>query len=61
MSIRQIILTGLVNGLSTAQIAEQLKAQHPTSAAATKSAKHIAYYRCQIKKGIVKNLPAKTA
>ena len=60
MSIRQIILRGLVNGLTTPQITEQLKQLHPDSAAASKSAKHIAYYRCQIKQGVIKNLPEPT-
>jgi hypothetical protein len=50
-SIRSIILSGLRDKLSTNEIAEQIKLHHPESAAAAKSSKHIAYYRCLEKKG----------
>jgi hypothetical protein len=49
-SIRQTIIGGLKMGLSTAEIAEQVKAIAPNSAAAAKSSAHIAWYRNQLKK-----------
>lgn len=49
-SIRQIILTGLAEGRNTPSIAAVIKQYHPDSAAATKSSKHIAYYRSLLKK-----------
>jgi len=58
-SIRQIIRTGLLAGESTKEIAAKVIAAHPTSAAATKSVKHIAWYRATMKKA--GELPTKTA
>jgi hypothetical protein len=49
-SIRQCIRGGLLNGKNTAEIAAELKAHFPTSAAAAKSVKHIAYYRAEMVK-----------
>jgi hypothetical protein len=49
-SIRQIIRRGLLNGMTTKQIETELKALHPTSAAAAKASKHIAFYRCEMVK-----------
>lgn len=49
-SIRQIILTGLMAGQSTKEIAALVVAAHPDSAAAKKSVKHIAWYRAWLKK-----------
>jgi hypothetical protein len=50
-SIRSIILSGLRDKKSTNEIAAEVKLHHPDSAAAAKSSKHIAYYRCLEKKG----------
>jgi hypothetical protein len=49
-SIRQIIRQGLLGGMTTTQIAAELKLHHPHSAAAAKASKHIAFYRCQMVK-----------
>lgn len=49
-SIRQIIRRGLLARKSTNEIAAEVKALHPTSMAAAKSVKHIAYYRCLMRK-----------
>jgi hypothetical protein len=52
-SIRQIILTGLLAGESTKDIAAKVQTAHPTSAAAAKSVKHIAWYRAWLKRNPV--------
>ena len=49
-SIRQICLTGIAAGRSTADIAAEVIAAHPTSMAAQKSKVHIAWYRTRAKK-----------
>lgn len=49
-SIRQIVRTMLLGGSDTKTIAAVLLDRFPTSAAAAKSVKHIAYYRAQLKK-----------
>ena len=49
-SIRQTIRTMLQAGASTKEIAAVLAEKFPTSAAAAKSVKHIAYYRAELKK-----------
>lgn len=49
-SIRSIIRNGLLNGLNTAQIGAELKRLHPTSAAAAKVSKHVAFYRAEMVK-----------
>ena len=54
VSIRQIVLRGLKEKRSTASIAAVIQELHPDSAAARKSAKHIAWYRGMVKKGAIK-------
>lgn len=49
-SIRQMVCTALLNGETTEQITEKIKAAHPNSAAAAKSVKHIAWYRADLRK-----------
>jgi hypothetical protein len=49
-SIRQIIRTGLIAGKTTKEIGAQLVEKHPTSMAAAKIVKHVAWYRAQMKK-----------
>lgn len=49
-SIRQICMTGILAGKSTKEIAAEIQAAHPASAAAAKSAKHIAWYKATMKK-----------
>lgn len=49
-SIRAICLMGIANGLNTPSIAATIKKYHPTSMAAEKASKHIAYYRSWAKK-----------
>lgn len=49
-SIRQIVMNGLLAGKSTKDIAALVMAEHPNSAAATKSVKHIAWYRARMRK-----------
>lgn len=49
-SIRQTIRRGILAGTSTADITAVLKANFPNSMAAQKPAKHIAHYRCLLKK-----------
>lgn len=49
-SIRQICLAGFIAGDSRAVIADRIKAAHPTSMAAQKSAKHIAWHYGDMKK-----------
>jgi len=53
-SIRQIVLRGLKEKRSTASMAAVIQELHPDSAAAKKSAKHIAWYRGMVKKGAIK-------
>lgn len=53
-SIRQICLQGIAAGMSTKDIAAIIVAEYPDSAAAHKSAKHIAWYRAWVKKNPVK-------
>lgn len=50
ISIRQLVIGMIQEGHSTKVIAERIKAIHPTSMAAEKSTKHIAWYRAQLKK-----------
>ena len=57
-SIRQLIITGIMAGKPTKEIAEAVQAAHPESAAAKKSAKHIGWYKADLKKRGL--LPAKT-
>lgn len=49
-SIRQIIRGGLLAGETTKEIAAKVQAAFPDSAAAKKSAKHIAWYKATMKK-----------
>lgn len=49
-SIRQIVLRGLMSGRSTKEIAEEIQTAHPSSAAASKSVKHIAWHKANFKK-----------
>lgn len=49
-SIRQLVTDGIQAGKSTKDIEAELKAAFPDSQAAQKSAKHIAFYRCQLKR-----------
>jgi len=48
-SVRQIVRAGLEAGLSTAQIAEQIKAAHPNTRAAAIPNKHIGWYKSKMK------------
>lgn len=50
LSIRQICMTGILAGKSTKEIAAEIQLHHPNSAAAAKSAKHIAWYKATMKK-----------
>jgi hypothetical protein len=49
-SIRQLVITSLRAGKSTAEITADLKARHPESMAAAKPSKHIGWYRSYLKK-----------
>lgn len=49
-SIRQIICTALIAGVPSKDIALAVQAAHPESAAAKKSAKHIGWYKADLKK-----------
>lgn len=49
-SIRQICRKGILAGTPTKEIAAEITLHHPTSAAAAKSGKHIAWYRATMKK-----------
>jgi ribosomal protein L11 methylase PrmA len=49
-SIRQLIMSGILAGKPTKEIAAAVQAEFPTSAAAAKSTKHIAWYRSRMKK-----------
>lgn len=49
-SIRQICLRGFLAKTPRAEIAKEIQALHPTSAAAAKSAKHIAWHYGDMKK-----------
>lgn len=49
-SIRQTIRQGILAGVSTPDLTAVLKANFPGSQAAAKPAKHIAHYRCLLKK-----------
>ena len=51
-SIREICLTGIAQGRNTPSIAAVIKELHPDTAAAEKSAKHIAWYRAWAKKNV---------
>lgn len=53
-SIRQICLTMIREGKTTAEITTVVQAEYPTSAAAAKPAKHIAWYRAWNKKNPIK-------
>ena len=57
-SIRQIIMTAILAGESTKDIAVKVQAAHPDSAAAKKSVKHIAWYRARMKKDGLLPTPA---
>jgi len=50
ISIRQICLQGFLAQRSRKEIAEEIVRHHPTSAAASKSAKHIAWHYGDMKK-----------
>lgn len=50
VSIREICLTGIANGVNTPSIAAVIKQLHPDSQAAEKASKHIAWYRAYAKK-----------
>jgi hypothetical protein len=57
-SIRQICLNGFLAGKTRAAIAEEIKAQHPNSQAAAKSARHIAWHYGDMKKqGLLGDAP----
>lgn len=57
-SIRQICLAGFLAGDKREVIAARIKAAHPTSMAAQKSAKHIAWHYGDMKKtGLLANAP----
>lgn len=49
-SIRQTIRQGILSGMSTKDLTVVVQAGFPGSAAARKPAKHIAHYRCLLKK-----------
>lgn len=49
-SIRQTIRQGILAGQSTKDLTATVQARFPGSAAARKPAKHIAHYRCLMKK-----------
>jgi N-acetylneuraminic acid mutarotase len=49
-SIRQTIRQGILAGVSTKDLTVTVQANFPGSAAARKPAKHIAHYRCLMKK-----------
>lgn len=49
-SIRQIVLNAIARGASNEEIEQEIVKFHPNSMAAKKSAKHIAWYRAQVKK-----------
>lgn len=49
-SIRQTIRQGILSGMTTADLTVVLKANFPNTQAAAKPAKHIAHYRCLLKK-----------
>lgn len=58
LSIRQICRSGILAGKTSKEIAAEIIATHPTSAAAAKSGKHIAWYRATMKKAGELPLPA---
>lgn len=49
-SIRQTIRRGILDGMSTKDLTVVLQANFPGTQAAAKPAKHIAHYRCLLKK-----------
>jgi hypothetical protein len=49
-SIRSLIMSEITAGTPTKEIAAKVQAQFPGTAAATKSVKHIAWYRSRMKK-----------
>lgn len=49
-SIRQLIMSGITAGKDTKTIAAEVQLHFPSSAAAAKSVKHIAWYRSRMKK-----------
>jgi hypothetical protein len=49
-SIRALIMSGLVNGLNTAEIGNLLQIHFPGSAAAEKVSKHVGFYRAEMVK-----------
>ena len=49
-SIRALIMSGLTNGLNTAEIGTLLQQHFPTSAAAAKVSKHVGFYRAEMVK-----------
>ena len=49
-SIRSLIMSEITKGTPTKEIAALVQAQFPGTAAATKSVKHIAWYRSRMKK-----------
>ena len=48
-TIKHLITTGIRDGKTTEQIADELAERFPNSAAAAKSVKHIAWYRTKMK------------
>ena len=49
-SIRSIIRGGILRGVSKAEMKSAVDLHHPMSAASTKFAKHLAWYRADMKK-----------
>lgn len=49
-SIRSLIMSAILAGKPTKEIAAEVQAHFPGTAAATKSTKHIAWYRSRMKK-----------
>lgn len=49
-SIRQLCMTAILAGVSTKDIAASIQLHFPLSMAASKSTKHIAWYRSRMKK-----------
>lgn len=49
-SIRSIMRGGILSGASKAEMKSEIERHHPMSAGATKFAKHLAWYRADMKK-----------
>lgn len=50
-TIKHLIVSGIKAGKTTKEIAAELVAAFPNSAAAAKTVKHIAWYRTKVKQG----------